>query len=161
MIAKWNASPNPPDQRETCKRLIDLFLVSVLLDAGAGNSWVYREESSGDIFTRSEGLGVASVHMFEQGLFSGNSEQPFRVDGKRGLHSMLTSPFFDTLPLSATGLSRVTVENTAIAMQVNDSNPMVGLQGRASLLYNLGSALKSNPTFFGQDARPGNLIGEG
>jgi hypothetical protein len=44
-------------------------------------------------------------------------------------------------------------------MQVNESNPMVGLEGRASLLTNLGKALEANPQFFGQDARPGNLIG--
>jgi hypothetical protein len=35
---------------------------------------------------------------------------------------------------------------------------MVGIEGRASLLYKLSTALKSNPTFFGKDARPGNLI---
>jgi hypothetical protein len=46
-------------------------------------------------------------------------------------------------------------------MQVNESNPMVGLEGRASLLTNLAKALKASPQFFGQNARPGNLIGEG
>jgi len=34
----------------------------------------------------------------------------------------------------------------------------VGLEGRSSLLINLGNALKANPLFFGQDARPGNVI---
>ena len=38
---------------------------------------------------------------------------------------------------------------------------MVGLEGRTSLLVNLSKALSSNPEFFGQDARPGNLVGEG
>jgi Protein of unknown function (DUF1688) len=65
--------------------------------------------------------------------------------------------FLTTSP--ATGLSLITTQKTAAAMQVTESNPMVGIDGRTSLLYNLGSALKSNPTFFGQDARPGNLIG--
>ena len=44
-------------------------------------------------------------------------------------------------------------------MQVNDSNPMVGLEGRSSLLFNLSKALKASPQFFGINGRPGNLIG--
>ena len=82
LIAKWRASANPPDEQEICKRLIDLFLVSVLLDAGAGNIWKYHEQESGQQFARSEGLGVASIKMFEKGLFSGDSQQPYRVDRK-------------------------------------------------------------------------------
>ena len=39
------------------------------------------EESSGQRFTRSEGLGVASIAMFEAGLFSGDSNNPYQVDG--------------------------------------------------------------------------------
>jgi len=58
----------------------------------------------------------------------------------------------------AKGLEQVTAERTAQAMQVSSDNPMVGLEGRASLLVNLGHALKSNPTFFGADGRPGNMI---
>ncbi len=85
LIEEWSAHPtNAPDSKEEARRLIDLFVVSVLLDAGAGNSWKYVEEKSGLTFTRSEGLGVASVHMFESGLFSSIPEQPFRVDGMSG-----------------------------------------------------------------------------
>lgn len=77
MIAQWT----DVDDKEKAKRTIDLFVVSVLLDAGAGNAWKYSEEASGQTFNRSEGLGVASVHMFQSGLFSSDSEQPYRVDG--------------------------------------------------------------------------------
>lgn len=62
--------------------------------------------------------------------------------------------------MKAIGLSRLTAEKIATAMQVNDTNPMVGLEGRASLLTNLGKALKDSPQFFGTAARPGGLIGE-
>jgi hypothetical protein len=67
------------------RRLLDLFLVSVLLDAGAGDAWAYTEDGAGGgaRFTRSEGLGVASVRMFCDGLFSGDGAQPYRVDGAR------------------------------------------------------------------------------
>jgi hypothetical protein len=87
LIKSWKASSNPPDDLEITRRLLDLFLVSVLLDAGAGADWTYNETpSSGESFTaatysRSEGLGVASVKMFADGVFSGVDGQPFRVDG--------------------------------------------------------------------------------
>ncbi|TFK45669.1 DUF1688-domain-containing protein [Heliocybe sulcata] len=137
MIAKWKSTGNI-DDKEICKRLLDLFLVSVLLDAGAGNAWQYKEEDSGQTFSRSEGLGVASVHMFAHGLFSGNPDQPYMVD--------------------ALGLSNITAEKTATAMQVNEANPMVGIEGRASLLSNLSQALRKNTEFFGEEARPGNML---
>ncbi|KIM64619.1 hypothetical protein SCLCIDRAFT_1213118 [Scleroderma citrinum Foug A] len=138
MLRNWDTSGTPINENEKCKRLIDLFLVSVLLDAGAGNQWSYTEKATDQTFSRSEGLGVASVHMFMDGLFSGSASQPFRVD--------------------AQGLSQITVDKVAEAMQVNSSNVMVGLEGRVSLLSNLGAALQSNPKFFGEDARPGNII---
>lgn len=81
MLRHWDTSGTPVSEIEKCKRLIDLFLVSVLLDAGAGNQWIYTEKGTGQTFSRSEGLGVASVHMFMDGLFSGSASQPFRVDG--------------------------------------------------------------------------------
>lgn len=57
------------------------------------------------------------------------------------------------------GLEGITSEKVASAMQVDDSNPMVGIEGRSSLLFSLGKALKASPEFFGSDGRPGNLIG--
>ena len=49
---------------------MDLAVVSVLLDAGAGPAWSYREPGTGETYARSEGLGVASFHMFANGAFS-------------------------------------------------------------------------------------------
>ena len=59
----------------------------------------------------------------------------------------------------ADGLAKITAERVGAAMQVSDENPLVGLEGRSSLLLNLGKALKLNPGFFGASARPGNLVG--
>ncbi|EIN14439.1 DUF1688-domain-containing protein [Punctularia strigosozonata HHB-11173 SS5] len=137
LIARWKASPNPPDTKEVTRRLVDLFVVSVLLDAGAGSKWSYHE-SGGGTYSRSEGLGVASIHMFESGFFSGDPKKPHQVD--------------------ATGLSKITSEAVAVAMQVSDTNPMIGIEGRATLLKNLADALKSNPLYFGDHARPGNML---
>lgn len=44
-------------------------------------------------------------------------------------------------------------------MQVSSTNVLVGVEGRTSLLYNLSTALKLNPQYFGEEARPGNIIG--
>jgi hypothetical protein len=54
-------------------------LVSVLLDAGAGDVWKYQEQSSGLSVDRSEGIAVASFYAFMQGLFC--SEGVCLVDG--------------------------------------------------------------------------------
>jgi hypothetical protein len=44
-------------------------------------------------------------------------------------------------------------------MQVSESNPMTGLEGRSNLLANLGRALAASPEMFGAEGRPGNLLG--
>jgi len=117
---------------------IDLALVSVLLDAGAGPDWRY-EEKAGQTFTRSEGLGVASFHAFCAGLFSSApTNHPLRAD--------------------AAGLRALSTDRLAQALQVSDANPLVGLEGRAILLRRLGEVLADNTPYFGTDGRPGRLF---
>lgn len=53
------------DKTEVNRRLIDLFFVSVLLDAGAGDHWRYTEPGTDQVYERSEGIAVASLHMFK------------------------------------------------------------------------------------------------
>jgi hypothetical protein len=53
------------DNSEKCKRLLDLFLISVLLDAGAGTEWSYKSVENGRIYRRSEGIAVATLEMFK------------------------------------------------------------------------------------------------
>ncbi|KAG9015906.1 hypothetical protein FRB90_004216 [Tulasnella sp. 427] len=139
LIDSWRSSNPVPSDLEIAKRLIDLFLVSVLLDAGAGNQWKYTEQhDGGDSFSRSEGLAVASFDMFVNGFFSADAKDPFRVD--------------------ASALEKITTEKVEAAMQVSSSNPMSGVEGRTGLLANLGLALKSQSEFFGESARPGNML---
>ncbi|BAH48635.1 URC4/urg3 family protein [Rhodococcus opacus] len=120
------------------RAMIDLAVVSVLLDAGAGPDWQYREEASGQRFARSEGLGVASWHAFLGGLFSSDGAQPLRVD--------------------AAGLRGLDADRLAQAFQVGPSNPLVGLEGRVLLLRRLGEALAVQPDVFGLHGRPGGLF---
>jgi len=57
-------------RRELARRAADLAVVSVLLDAGAGDAWRYRDAATGETLARSEGLAVASLRMFEAGGFA-------------------------------------------------------------------------------------------
>lgn len=105
------------------RAMIDLTVVSVLLDAGAGAQWGYRED--GRYYRRSEGLGVASFHAFGAGLFSADPADPLRAD--------------------PSALRALSARRLAAAFQVTDANPLVGLEGRAALLRRLGESLPERP----------------
>ncbi len=126
-----------PDEAERSRAAFDLAIVSVLLDAGAGPAWRYRE-TDGVITTRSEGLAVASFDMFVRGSFSRTS-QP-RADGVI--------------------LSAFSTDHLANGFQVSSDNPLVGVEGRVALLNALGQAVLANPLVFGQQQglRPGGLF---
>ena len=111
---------------EVARRRIDLAVVSVLLDAGAGGLWSYRESATGKTFMRSEGLAVASFNMFANGAFSRDSKNdPLRVDAER--------------------LARVTPNEIAMGFQVRGHNSLLGLEGRAELLRKLGGVELERP----------------
>src|SRR5215472_11300553 len=81
-IDRWGelAARSDADRFERARVAADLATVSVLLDAGAGDRWRYRERASGLSFARSEGLAVASFDMFRAGAFSADPARPWRVD---------------------------------------------------------------------------------
>jgi hypothetical protein len=68
LIQEWKAASC--DDLELTRRLIDLFFVSVLLDAGAGDYWRYVEPGTEKEYERSEGIAVASLHMFNKLAFT-------------------------------------------------------------------------------------------
>lgn len=81
MINEWKSEKC--DDLEITRRLVDLFFVSVLLDAGAGDSWRYVEPKTDQTYERSEGIAVASLYMFKGLAFSAESDaRSFRVDGE-------------------------------------------------------------------------------
>ncbi|DAZ95033.1 TPA: hypothetical protein N0F65_003750, partial [Lagenidium giganteum] len=139
MCAKWKC-----DDKEKARRLLDLALVSVLLDAGAGPTWKYKEPKTETFYTRSEGLGIASLHMFQQGAFSSDPKHaPHRVD--------------------AEALIKLADNAIAKGFQVDEkTNPLVGCSGRTDLLKRLGKSIKAHPEFFGggegEPIRPGNVV---
>lgn len=118
--------------------LFDLTFVSVLLDAGAGPGWKYVEAATGQTFTRSEGLAVASFHAFTSGLFSSDKDRPYQVD--------------------AEGLRALVTDHLAGAFQVRDNNPLIGVEGRAVLMRRLGEVMQEQPEVFGQQVqRPAGI----
>lgn len=136
--AALDARLAPLDPPARARAMIDLALVSVLLDAGAGPDWSYHEAASGQRFARSEGLAVASWHAFLGGLFSSNATHPLQVD--------------------AAGLRGLLADRLGQALQVGPANPLVGLEGRVLLLRRLGETLAAQPEVFGPEGRPGGLF---
>lgn len=118
----------------------DLAMISVFLDAGAGTQWRYADTKTGEHIGRSEGLAVASLDMFAAGMFSANDKDPLRTDASK--------------------LAQLTANDLARGFQVTDTNPLVGLDGRAALLRGLGELALSKPGVFARDddARPGGLF---
>ena len=127
-------------KEEIARRRIDLAIVSVLLDAGAGPDWSYREPGTNETYARSEGLGVASFHMFASGLFSRDAKaDPLRVDAER--------------------LAALAAMDIAMGFQVKAHNPMVGLEGRAELLRRLGGVGLDRPgALFDAIAKDGGTV---
>lgn len=123
------------DALEKARIKLDLVIVSVLLDAGAGKEWKFKED--GTFFDRSEGLAVASYHMFLNGDFSISQDKKLQVNGEK--------------------LKNISIEDIANGFQVTSNNPMVGLEGRTSLLSKLGDAVLENKEVFPL-GRPGSII---
>ena len=125
---------------ERARAEFDLAIVSVLLDAGAGPSWRYRDPSTGARIGRSEGLALASLDMFARGAFSAKDDDPLRAD--------------------AAALGQLTIDDLQRGFQVADDNRLVGLEGRVGLLRRLGEQVSVSPRIFarGDTARPGGLF---
>ncbi|WP_428262748.1 URC4/urg3 family protein [Haliangium sp.] len=108
--------------------LFDLVITSVLLDAGAGMAWRYRETETGQVFARSEGLAVASLRAFLAGAFSSDPTRPLQAD--------------------ATGLAAVDGACLGVYFQAGPGNPLVGVDGRAAMMQRLGAAVAAAPHLF-------------
>jgi hypothetical protein len=107
------------DRMEALRARFDLVVTSVLLDAGAGPDWRFHEPGTGLVFARSEGLAVASFHMFQAGGFSSRP---------------------GALRADAAGLAAISPETLGRFFQVTPDNPLVGLAGRVALLQRLAQA---------------------
>ncbi|KAI8344175.1 hypothetical protein BC941DRAFT_341876 [Chlamydoabsidia padenii] len=136
---QWEQQAASLNALEQTRRFIDLVVVSVLVDAGAGQKWTYTTQQ-GEQIGRSEGLAIASLDMFLDGYFSSDASVKDRVD--------------------AQGLKQLTVERMGQGFQVSATNPMSGLDGRSNLLKRLADVLVENNEYFEYEGsyRPGNLV---
>jgi hypothetical protein len=125
------------DPAERARARLDLAIVSVLLDAGAGRGWNYREAETGLLLGRSEGLAVASLRAMQAGLFSADPTWPWRAD--------------------AAALAAMTPKRLGQAFQHEPGNALLGIEARASLLRRLGEVALMAPELFGDPPRLGNL----
>ena len=118
----------------------DLVIVSVLLDAGAGPHWRYRDPVTGRDVARSEGLGLASIDMFARGVFSHDPPDPLRVDAET--------------------LARLDTNTLRSGFQARPDNSLLGLEGRAELLRSLGRLVALRTEIFARhdSPRPGGFF---
>ena len=121
------------DNKEKTRTAIDLMFVSVLLDAGAGPNWRYRDPVTGTQLSRSEGLAAASIDLFFNRLFEKCAD--------------------DNFCLNASILETLTRDSLAESFQHSNKNILIGIDGRMQLLVGLAEALRADPEL----TRPGDL----
>lgn len=124
-------------QEEQGKIFYELVIISVLLDAGAGKHWRYRDPDTGQEYSRSEGLAIASLALYLSGVFSNDPNQPLRVD----YEPLLT-------------FNRADLNN---AFQITNTNVLEGIEGRVALLNRLGTVVNKGGNYFGKEGRLGNF----
>ncbi|HEY6255748.1 MAG TPA: URC4/urg3 family protein [Xanthobacteraceae bacterium] len=134
------AATHWPDRAARARTAVDLAVVSVLLDAGAGPDWAYVDPRTGARIGRSEGLALASFDMFARGAFSERPDEPLRAGGA--------------------ALARLPYETLRRGFQVTDDNPLVAVDSRTDLLRRLGAVVTNAPHVFGRAdvPRPGGLF---
>jgi hypothetical protein len=128
------------DDAARARAAFDLAIVSVLLDAGAGPAWRFRDSASDRAIGRSEGLALASLAMFVSGAFSARPGDPLRADAR--------------------ALETLTDDTLFVGFQASETNPLAGIAGRADLLRRLGRTVAAAPKIFAtaDEPRPGGLF---
>jgi hypothetical protein len=132
--AELDAKTQWASPEERGRAAFDLTIPSVLLDAGAGSAWRFKDGKTRSSSARSEGLGIASFRMFEKGAFSSKVGAKLRTDAAK--------------------LANLTAADIAKGFQVTDKNPLVGLEGRAALLRRLGDTMRANHRIFSVAGAP-------
>lgn len=117
--------------------LYELIIISVFLDAGAGNQWRYVDKSTNKVYSRSEGLALASLAMYQEGAFSADLHNPYRVDAAK--------------------LVAFTAQDLYDGFQVSADNLLEGIAGRVDLLNQLGKIIQNKPECFGAQGRLGDF----
>ena len=126
--------------RERARARIDLAVVSVLLDAGAGRGWRYVEARDGPALHALRGTRRRELSR---------------------VHGAARSPRDADDPLRVDAAALATLDAAALAATCSRSatdNPLVGLDGRAALLRRLGDALRRAARRVRRDGAPGRAV---
>jgi hypothetical protein len=112
-----------PDERLMAE--LDLAVLSALLDAGAGPDWQYRDRQTGQNWSRSEGLAIASLEAFTGGSFGAECRASGAV------------------------LATLSIEDLSAVFQCSAANPLIELDARAAMIQRLGKHLgRERPSEF-------------
>jgi Protein of unknown function (DUF1688) len=165
---------------EVARARIDLTVVSVLLDAGAGAQWTYSEQpgrldalalpvqrqKSDDLLAMlDQATGTTTPPAApapppaagERRLF-GRSEGLGVASFRGFVGGVFSASADDPLRADAVALKRLDAAALRALFQSSPSNPLVGLDGRAALLSRLGDVLQEEAARDGGEARPGRLF---
>jgi hypothetical protein len=157
---------------------VDLVVVSVLLDAGAGPLWSYDEQAALDTLAMpAERQGADELQAMLSRAAAGSAgpgpdtaaPPPAAADGRAkltrseglgvaSLRAFLAGVFSgaknEPARADAATLRQIDAAALRAVFQVSPSNPMVGLEGRAALIARLGAALAAEAAVDGTAARP-------
>lgn len=162
LISSWASLGTDPI--EQTRRVLDLFVITIILDVDPQVTFSYREPTSNRTFKRREAIAIAVLDMFMAGTFSMNTDQPHQVDCKLkynsfGIYIKLNLKFCAFI---ADALMRLTLEDLLDGFKTT-SKTLIGLESRLALLKHLVQLLQQRPDYFGGEEghvpRPGNMIG--
>lgn len=120
--------PQEEARLQKARALFEIAIISVLLDAGAGDLWSYKDPDSGKKLNRSEGLAFASLELYRRG-FLGQKGAKFPTVDPMSLESLSFDMFAQTFQISA-------------------SNPLMGDRQRFNLLKSLEQVMLSQREIF-------------
>ena len=135
-------SASPATTRSSARAsAVDLATVSVLLDAGAGDAWRYREAATG-------------LHL--RALGGARGRQPRHVCAPADFPAMPTSRCGSTV---AAWIS-LSARRWRATFRSTPDNPLVGLRARAALLRRLGARARSDgrTCSAARPRGPGNIV---
>ncbi|KAI8061637.1 hypothetical protein BC940DRAFT_310016 [Gongronella butleri] len=137
LLSLW-AAQSPLSQAQ---RLTDLFIVTAALDIESMHrhrAWSYQDPHAARRYTGSQGIALAVLELFMNGVFSTEPDDPCRVDADALIHLDMSS-----------------VAN----LQATATLP--GLENRIQLLNHMGTVIKAQSYFYDAKTkanRPGYFI---
>lgn len=124
------------DNEERLKFKIDFATLVSVIGAGTGSEWSFEDKEEGIKLGRTEGLVCAAFDLMMSDLF--------KTDG--------------LYQLNAQNLLSLEVQSFTSMFQISEKNKLYGIEGRLSLLNQLGYCLENNNSYFDLEQRPGDLL---